>query len=221
MVGETHKTGEEPDTLERYRRLQAWASQRFPVVSFEHRWSTQDNYSVDHVPYIGRYSRTSQHLYTATGFSAWGMTGGTLAGMLLSDAILGRENPWSQLYDPNRVKPVASAKDFVKENIKDAAHFVGDRVSAPAEDEAGTPARGEAVVVRSDDGPVATYRDEDGTVHTVSAVCTHLGCVVSWNNGERTWDCPCHGSRFGVDGTVLNGPAVSPLEPVDVDDQPA
>jgi len=218
ISGEKHKVGEESDTEQRYRLLQQWASERFAVEAFEHHWSAQDNYSVDGVPYIGRLSRTAQHLYTATGFNAWGMTGGTLAGMLLSDAILGRDNPWASLYDSNRVKPVAGAKDFIKENVKDAVHFVGDRLAKEGEDSADALAPGEAAVVQADGGPVAAYRDDDGAVHAVSAVCTHMGCLVSWNNGERSWDCPCHGSRFAVDGQVLNGPAVQPLERKDLPD---
>lgn len=213
IAGEGHKTGEETDTGERYRRLQAWASEHFDVLSFEHRWSTQDNFSIDGVPYIGKYSRTSDHLYTATGFSAWGMTGGTVAGMLLSDAILGRENPWASLYDSNRVKPAAGAKDFVKENVKVAAHFVGDRIKAHDGTSVEELQPGDAAVIGKGAGAVAAYRDPDGTLHAVSAVCTHMGCLVAWNAGETSWDCPCHGSRFSCDGAVLHGPAVQPLEP--------
>ncbi len=212
ISGEGHKTGEETDTDERYRRLQAWAADHFPVQSFEHRWSTQDQYSVDALPYIGKYTRTSDHLYTATGFGAWGMTNGTLAAMLLSDAILGRENPWAELYDSNRLNPVASAKDFVKENVKVAAHFVGDRLSKEGKDSTEFLDPGEAAVVGEGGDTIAAYRDPDGTLHAVSAVCSHMGCIVKWNAGETTWDCPCHGSRFSCDGEVLQGPAVQPLE---------
>ncbi len=213
ISGESHKTGEDPDTDDRYRSLQAWAEEKFPVLSVEYRWSAQDNYSQDGVPFIGRYTRTSEHLYTATGFGAWGMTNGTLAGMLLSDAILGRENPWAQLYDSNRVKPLASAGTFVKENVKVAAHFVGDRISKEGKDAAPDLQPDEAAVIGSGRSAVAAYRDADGALHAVSAACTHMGCLVSWNKGERSWDCPCHGSRFSCDGAVLHGPAVAPLEP--------
>ena len=213
ISGEGHKTGEESDTEDRYRRLIDWATARFPVSSVEYRWSAQDNYSVDKVPYIGRYTRGSDHLYTATGFGAWGMTNGTLAGMLLSDAIAGRDNPWAQLYDANRVKPLAGAKEFVKENLKVAGHFVGDRVAKEGKDSTAELRPGEAAVIGTGAGAVAAYRDDDGQIHCVSATCTHMGCLVSWNNGERSWDCPCHGSRFAPDGSVLHGPAVQPLAP--------
>ena len=210
--GESHKTGEEPDTEERYRRLQQWAEDHFPVAAIEYRWSAQDNYSVDGVPFIGPYTRGSEHLYTATGFGAWGMTNGTLAGMLLSDAILGRENPWAELYDSHRIKPLAGAKEFVKENLKVAGHLVGDRIAKQGKDSADKLLPGEAAVLGTGAGAVAAFRDDDGGLHAVSATCTHMGCLVQWNNGERSWDCPCHGSRFSCDGEVLHGPAVNPLE---------
>ena len=213
ISGESHKTGEDPDTGRRYERLLAWAQEHFPVTAVEYHWSAQDNYSQDGVPFIGRYTRTSEHLYTATGFGAWGMTNGTLAGMLLSDAILGRDNPWAQLYDSNRIKPMASAATFVKENVKVAAHFIGDRISKEGKGSADDLEPDEAAVLGAGAGAVAAYRDADGALHTVSATCTHMGCLVSWNKGERSWDCPCHGSRFDCDGKVLHGPAVAPLAP--------
>ena len=216
ITGEKHKTGEESATDDLYRNLQAWADGRFNVLSHEYRWSTQDNYSVDGLPLIGRYTRETEHLYTATGFNAWGMTNGTLAGMLLSDAILGRENPWAEFFDAKRISPVAGAKAFVKENVKDALHMVGDRIFKEGPGSTDALGLGEAAVVTDGGKSVAVYKDPEGAVHAVSAVCTHLGCVVSWNAGETTWDCPCHGSRFSCDGQVLHGPAVDPLEPHDL-----
>jgi glycine/D-amino acid oxidase-like deaminating enzyme/nitrite reductase/ring-hydroxylating ferredoxin subunit len=213
ITGEKHKTGEERDTDDLVRTLQRWAEEHFPVVSHEYHWATQDNYSIDGLPYIGRYTRTSEHLYTATGFNAWGMTNGTLAGMVLSDAILDRENPWADIFDAKRVSPIAGAKSFVKENVGVAAHFVGDRISKEGPSSADALGLGDAAVVSDGGTSVAVYRDNDGVVHAVSAVCTHLGCIVSWNAGETSWDCPCHGSRFTCDGAVLHGPAREPLEP--------
>jgi glycine/D-amino acid oxidase-like deaminating enzyme/nitrite reductase/ring-hydroxylating ferredoxin subunit len=212
ISGESDKTGES-DSGEAYRRLQAWAGERFDVLSYEHRWSTQDTYSIDGLPYVGRYRRGSEHLFTATGFSAWGMTNGTLAAMLLSDAVLGRDNPWAELYDSTRLNPAAGAKAFVKENVKSAIHFVGDRVKAQGRGPAADLAPGEATVIGQGAGAVAAYRDPQGDLHSVSAVCTHMGCLVAWNAGETSWDCPCHGSRFDCDGAVLHGPAVQPLAP--------
>ncbi|MPZ72197.1 MAG: FAD-dependent oxidoreductase [Nitriliruptorales bacterium] len=216
VSGEKHKTGAELRTDECYRRLQEWAEQHFEVLGHEYRWSAQDYYPVDALPYIGKLNRMTQHLYTATGFAAWGMTNGTLAAMLLSDAILGRENPWASLYDSNRINPIRSATAFVKENVKVAGHFVGDRLSKEGADSTDDLAPGEAAVVGGGGTPVAAYRDPGGLLHAVSARCTHMGCLVKWNHGERSWDCPCHGSRFAPDGTVLNGPAARPLESQDV-----
>jgi glycine/D-amino acid oxidase-like deaminating enzyme/nitrite reductase/ring-hydroxylating ferredoxin subunit len=211
--GESHKTGQGGDTAERVARLERWARERFDVRSIEYRWSTQDNMPVDGVPYIGRLAPFQKRLWVATGFMKWGLTNGTAAGMILTDLIAGRDNPWASLFDSTRFKPLASATEFVKENVNVGAHFVGDHIAPPDVRSVGSLAPGEAGIVRRGAGKVAAYREEDGTLHAVSAVCTHLGCQVLWNSAERSWDCPCHGSRFDVDGTVIQGPAVKDLEP--------
>lgn len=210
--GEGHKPGEEPDTERRYRTLESFARDRFGVDGdATHRWSTQDYLSVDRVPYVGRLTRRSGHLLTATGYGKWGLTNGTVAGQILADDVLGRENPWASLYDAKRLKPKASAKKFAVENAKVARHFVGDRFSRGSDVEALKP--GEGTVVRAGRRHVAVSRADDGTLHAVSAACTHLGCLVAWNTAERSWDCPCHGSRFTPEGSVIQGPAVDDLEP--------
>ncbi|MDX6604550.1 MAG: hypothetical protein QOF23_1059, partial [Solirubrobacterales bacterium] len=210
--GEGHKVGQGGDTEERYRALDAFARERFDVRSIDYRWSTQDTISVDHVPYIGRLTAWSRRIYMATGFAKWGMTGGVVAGMIISDEILGRDNPWSSVFAANRFKPLAAAKDLVKENLNVGMRFVGDRLTKPGAGSVEDLARGEGMIATSGGERVAAYRDDDGALHAVSPVCTHLGCQVNWNRAERSWDCPCHGSRFGPDGTVLEGPAVRPLE---------
>lgn len=212
--GESHKVGQ-ADTTERYRRLEHWAHARFDVREIAYRWSTQDNMPVDGVPFIGKLAPGSKSLWVATGFKKWGLTNGTAAAMILADLIAGRENPWASLFDATRVKPLASASEFVKENVNVGKRFVGDHLSRPdvrSVDELGP---GEAAIVRDGVRKLAAYRDEAGEVHAVSAVCTHLGCQVKWNDAERSWDCPCHGSRFHYDGNVLQGPAVKDLEPRD------
>jgi glycine/D-amino acid oxidase-like deaminating enzyme/nitrite reductase/ring-hydroxylating ferredoxin subunit len=208
--GEGHKTGQEPRTEERYARLAEWARDRFGVESFDFRWSTQDNFSVDRVPYVGKLRRGSDHLYVATGFGGWGMSNGIAAGILLADLVLGRKNPSAALYGPTRLKPIASAKDFVTENANVAKRWFGDRVAARRTDLAALHA-GEGRVVKLGGETVAVHRADDGMLHAVSAVCTHLACLVSWNPAERSWDCPCHGSRYAADGTVIQGPAVKDL----------
>jgi glycine/D-amino acid oxidase-like deaminating enzyme/nitrite reductase/ring-hydroxylating ferredoxin subunit len=211
--GESHKTGQGGDTAERVARLERWARERFEVRSIEYRWSTQDNMPVDGVPYIGQLAPFQKRIWVATGFMKWGLTNGTAAAMILTDLIHGRDNPWAGLFDPNRFKPLASAKELVKENANVGAHFVGDHVSRPDARSADELGPGEGGIVRRGAGKAAAYREDDGTLHVVSAVCTHLGCQVKWNTAERSWDCPCHGSRFDYTGRVIQGPAVKDLEP--------
>jgi Rieske Fe-S protein len=145
------------------------------------------------------------------------MTFGTLAAMILCDAVLGVENPWAELYDATRVKPLAQAREFVAENVDFPAHLVTDRLVRGEAGSIDQVPSGQGRLLRSGRRMVAVYRDEAGTVHARSAVCTHLGCHVQWNQEERSWDCPCHGSRFDVDGAVLNGPAVKDLEEATVE----
>jgi Rieske Fe-S protein len=167
--------------------------------------------SVDGLAMIGRNPLDEENVFVATGDSGNGMTHGTIAGMLLTDLILGRANRWSDVYDPSR-KTLKAAKEFVAENLNVAAQYV-DRLTPGEIADPGALQRGEAAVVRRGTTKVAVYRDEDGQLHERSAICSHLGCVVQWNAFERTWDCPCHGSRFHVDGHVVNGPAATGLAP--------
>jgi glycine/D-amino acid oxidase-like deaminating enzyme/nitrite reductase/ring-hydroxylating ferredoxin subunit len=210
--GEGHKTGQGGDTLTRYQTLERFAREHWDVESIEYQWASQDNETVDHVPYIGQFAPLSRRLYAATGFKKWGLAQGVAAAMILEDLLLGRENPWASLYDPKRMKPLAAAKDLVKENVNVAGHLVGDRVTKRGGRDAKDLAPGEADIAHLDGEKVAAFCDEDGTLHAVSPVCTHLGCQVNWNSGDGSWDCPCHGSRFSPDGEILHGPAVRPLE---------
>jgi Rieske Fe-S protein len=210
--GESHKVGQGGDTAARYRRLVGWARERFGAERALYRWSTQDNMPIDGLPYIGRLWPFSDRLLVATGYRKWGLAQAAVAADILCDAVLGEDNPWSRLYDPGRTKPLAGASDFVKENANVAFHFIADRLTRRSR--ASTPLRpGEGRVVSARGRQVAVSRDEDDRLHAVSARCTHLGCIVAWNPAERSWDCPCHGSRFARDGRVLMGPAVRPLAP--------
>ena len=212
LSGDSHKPGEHDDTSKHYAALEQFAADRFAVRSVDYRWSTQDYMPVDQVPYIGKLRRRSERLFVATGFKKGGMTNGTVAGRVISDQILGRENPWTELFDPNRVKPLASASEFVKENVSVARHFFGDRITrrAPVAIDQLGPGEGQVTAVGAKQ--LAVSRDGEGNLHAVSARCTHMGCIVNWNAAEQTWDCPCHGSRFASDGAVLEGPAVTALE---------
>jgi Rieske Fe-S protein len=152
-----------------------------------------------------------QHVFMATGFAKWGMTGGTAAALVLADLVLGRPNAYADLFDPNRWPRTGGAK-LVRENAKVGAHLLGDRVRHPGRRPIEDLAPGEGDIVRAGGEKVAGYRDEAGKLFAVSPTCTHLGCQVNFNRAERSWDCPCHGSRFAVDGSVLQGPAVHRLE---------
>jgi glycine/D-amino acid oxidase-like deaminating enzyme/nitrite reductase/ring-hydroxylating ferredoxin subunit len=218
--GEHYRVGERLDVRERYARLTAWAD-RIGLLDKEnvrYRWSAHDMSTVDEVPYVGRYHPAARRLWVATGFGQWGMTGGTAAGLLLRDLIVGEHNELTRLFDPNVLSPRSAAR-LVTTNATVARHLVADHLHAisgasPVE----TLEPGEATVARHGNRMVAAYRDEDGIRHLVSARCTHLGCLVAFNNAETSWDCPCHGSRFTVGGAVIQGPAVRPLRRVEDDD---
>ena len=209
--GEDHKTGQEDDGYDRFAYLEAWARERFPVGDVEYRWSGQVMEPVDGLAYIGRNPGDKAHILVATGDSGQGMTHGTIAGILLTDLILGRPNPWETLYDPSR-KSLRAAAEYLKENVNVAAQFL-DYVSPGEVGSVEEIRPGQGALVRHGLGKLAVFRDEQGRLHSLSAVCTHLGCIVHWNSLEGTWDCPCHGSRFGTDGRVLNGPAAAGLPP--------
>jgi len=215
--GEDHKVGSEDETEEAFLRLDEYARARFDVSGLAYRWSGQIIEPVDGLPYIGR-NPGAGHVYIATGYSGNGMTFGTIAGMMLSDLILRRPNPYAELFDPRRVKPIAAGIDYVRENKDYLAHLAKDRLTnANADPEAlDEVPRNEGRIVVVDGKKYAVFRDAHGGVHALSPVCTHLYCDVSWNSAERSWDCPCHGSRFDPEGRVLNGPAVQPLERVDL-----
>jgi glycine/D-amino acid oxidase-like deaminating enzyme/nitrite reductase/ring-hydroxylating ferredoxin subunit len=210
--GESHKTGQGGDTLERYGALEDWARERFEVETIDYRWSAQDCMPADGIPYVGALTPASKRVFTATGYRKWGMTNGTAAAIMLADRVVGRDNPWAEVFDSNRFKPVASAPKLLKENVNVGLHFFADRLSPPdvrSLDELGA---GEGGIVSHEGEKVAAYRDEEGGLHAVSPICTHLYCQVKFNAGERSWDCPCHGSRYDMDGRVLEGPAVNDLE---------
>ena len=210
--GEDHKTGQADDDDARYGKLEAWARERFPSMGrVAYRWSGQVYESLDGLAYIGR-NPGNEAVYVVTGDSGMGMTHSTIAGMLIRDLIMGKENAWALIYDPER-KPAKAAGEFTKEILNVAAQYT-DLVT-PGEGNADSIEPGTGAVVGFGSTKHAVYCDDAGVRHTYSAICPHLGCVVAWNSGEKTWDCPCHGSRFDAHGQVLNGPAKSDLKSVD------
>jgi Rieske Fe-S protein len=209
--GEDHRTGAiphgGPDAP--FSALEAYAA-RFGVAP-EARWSAQVVESADGLPFIGKPD-ADRNLYVATGFGGNGTTFGTLSAMLITDSILGRDNPYADLYRANRLKPLAQLSAVVSENVDTALHLVGDHVKPVSTSPIAELPIGEGRVIKDNGERLAVYRDHDGKVHALSSVCTHQGCQVAFNATERSWDCPCHGSRFDIDGRVLDGPATRPLE---------
>jgi glycine/D-amino acid oxidase-like deaminating enzyme/nitrite reductase/ring-hydroxylating ferredoxin subunit len=211
LGGESHQAGDDTAASpERYRALEAFARAHWPVERITHRWSAQDPSSYDKLPVIGQYTPLSPRLFVASGFMKWGLTSGTFAATILADRITGQFNPWAQVFRPTRLSP-GSLPDLLRANLKVAIDLVGDRVRpAQVKSVAEVPV-GEARVVGDQRDKTGVYRSPEGTVHAVSLRCTHLGCLLRFNGAERSWDCPCHGSRFDVDGAVLEGPATRPL----------
>ena len=209
--GEDHKTGQADDADERFARLEGWTRERFPAAEeVEFHWSGQVMEPIDGLAFIGR-NPGDQNIYVVTGDSGNGMTHGTIAGILLTDLIRGRENKWETLYDPSRIS-MKAAPEFAKEILNVTAQY-GDYATAGDVDRVEEIAAGTGALMRHGLKKVAVYRDSHGELHKCSAICPHLGCIVDWNSAEKTWDCPCHGSRFDPYGKVLNGPANTGLEP--------
>lgn len=212
--GEDHKTGQKNDGKRRFAALERWARARFPMIeTIEHRWSGEVMEPVDGVAFIGRNPLDAPNVYIATGDSGQGMTHGTIAGMLLTDLIQGRENPWAKLYEPNRIT-LKSLPRFAKENLNVAVQYT-DYILPPDVNSLDEIKPGCGAVIARDGARIAAYRDENGVVFERSAVCRHLGCIVNWNSLEKSWDCPCHGSRYDTHGRVLHGPANSGLPEAD------
>jgi glycine/D-amino acid oxidase-like deaminating enzyme/nitrite reductase/ring-hydroxylating ferredoxin subunit len=211
--GNGHKPGEEEDTPARYDQLEEFLREHWPGAGeVAYRWSTQDYMSHDHVPYVGRLRRRSEHVLVATGYSKWGMTNGTAAAMILADAILGRENSWAQLYDSKRPVHRSALASFFKENVSAGLHFVRDPFSRTDRRSVAELKPGEGAMIRVRGRRTAVYRDEQGALHGLSPICQHLYCLVDWNPAERSWDCPCHGSRYSGEGRVIQGPTTEDLK---------
>lgn len=215
ITGESFNPGD-GDVAGRYLRLAQWARDRFNVNTFTHRWAAQDNKSSERLPFVGPLHVGARHAWVSTGYGGWGMTNGVMSGRLLAASITGTELPWASLYDPRRLDILREAGPILRAQAQVARHFVGDRLHGRPVDTPAELAAGQAAVLRIAGERCAVYRDPAGQLHAVSATCTHLGCLVAFNDAETAWECPCHGSRFDVDGAVLHGPANRPLEPADI-----
>jgi len=208
--GEDHKTGQLEHPAQCFEKLERFTHSRFTVEEVAYRWSGQIIEPVDGLPFIGK-NTWSEKVYVATGFSGNGMTFGTLAGMLLGDLITGKKNPWFEIYSATRIKPIASAKQYFVENVDYPNCYVTGRLASAETDSMEDVRPGEGKIVNQAGRKLAVFKDARGELHILSPVCPHLGCHVGWNDAEKSWDCPCHGSRFDPYGQVLNGPAMSDL----------
>ncbi|SDC95271.1 FAD-dependent oxidoreductase [Glycomyces harbinensis] len=200
----------DPDTVGRLEALAQWTSERFGTVGFDYYWAAQDNATADRVPFVGAL-KDNAGVYVACGFGGWGMSNGVAAGRIIAGVSEGEPPPWAELFSPGRFHLLKEAPAIAANQGKVAKHFIGDRVPRAPASSPEDLAPGEGAVMRLDGALRAVYRDEDGGLHTLNAACTHLGCVVGFNDAERTWECPCHGSRFSTRGAVLQGPATKPL----------
>jgi glycine/D-amino acid oxidase-like deaminating enzyme/nitrite reductase/ring-hydroxylating ferredoxin subunit len=210
--GEKHKAGQGGDNIKRYLDLEKYIRNTFDVKSIDYHWSTQDNFPNDGVPYIGRLSLKTENVYVATGFKGWGLSHGIVAGELLTDEIMEKDNPWKEIYNPRRIKPLASAKKFFLENVNVAGEMTGGYVSGSTVDNIEKLGKDEGGITEIEGNKVAAYRDEQDNLFCMSPSCAHMGCRVKWNNAERTWDCPCHGSRFNYNGRAHHAPTTMDLD---------
>lgn len=211
LIGEEHKTGQHKEAAEHYRNLEAFARQNYDVEKISYHWSTQDCMPLDDIPYIGRITSTAENMYVATGFKKWGMTHSTIAGAMIRDQILNKQNPWEEVFNPSRFTPMQSAKKFIEINADVAQEFLTGKLSIP-QDTLKDLKEEEGIVIEIEGRRIGAYKDKNQEIYLVDTTCSHLGCELSWNDAEKTWDCPCHGSRFTYTGEVIEGPAVKSLQ---------
>lgn len=209
--GQSHKTGQGICTINHYEELQKFASQHFKVLETAYRWSAQDLVTGDKIPFIGRITASSPNIYVATGFRKWGMTNSTVSALLIRDLIMDKKNQYEELYSPSRSISLTTIKNAIVDNADVAKHLIAGKLEMVYR-EPDDLAKDEGCVVSVHGKRAGAYKDENGKLHLVDTTCTHMGCEVEWNNGDRSWDCPCHGSRFSITGEVMEGPAEKPLK---------
>ncbi|GAB3805062.1 FAD-dependent oxidoreductase [Virgibacillus kimchii] len=210
ISGENHKTGQGKSMIEHYQALHEYAGKNFSIEEFSYRWSAQDLTTIDKLPYIGPVSKSEDNVFVATGFRKWGMTNGTIAAKVISDLIVEKSSPYEELFVPSRFHAHPSLRKFMQINANAAKHMIKGKFDRPKESLNELPPD-EAAVTRIKGKRAGAYRDHNNNLYVVDTTCTHMGCEVEWNSGDRTWDCPCHGSRFSYTGEVLEGPAKKPL----------
>ena len=214
--GEDHKTGENTNTTQCFLQLESHIRSHFKVAGITHRWSSQYYEPVDGLPYIGKLPGARENVLVATGYGGNGMTYSHVAALVLSDLILGKESRYDDLFSPGRIKPVAGFADFVKHNTDVVSQFVGQWFATERLEQISSLAPDEGKVVKLNNETMALYKDETGSLHAVNPTCTHMKCSVAWNAAEKSWDCPCHGARYSIEGEVLNGPADANLDLIEL-----
>ena len=218
IVGEKHKTGHGQDLTQHYKNLMDFADELFTVEEFPYRWSTQDCTTLDDIPYIGQMTSDRPNLYIASGFRKWGMTNSIVSGMILRDLIVKGVSPWQEVYSPSRIN-ATSAVNFIVQNADVGVNFISGKLQPIEENFSVNPS--EAVVAEVEGDRAGVYKDYHNELHIVNTTCTHMGCEVQWNDAENSWDCPCHGSRFTVDGKIVEGPAMKALELLELNEKSA
>ncbi|WP_404996164.1 FAD-dependent oxidoreductase [Caldifermentibacillus hisashii] len=213
ISGDHHKTGQGESTDKHYQNLQTYAENTFKVKEFVYRWSAQDYSTLDKVPFIGYLTDSNRNILVATGFRKWGMTHSHVAALLFRDLILDKENPYETLYVPSRFVTDPSVKRVIQTNVDVAKHLVKGKLKKPTK-KVDDLKNEEGAIVQVDGKRCGAYKDKNGKLFLVDSTCTHMGCEIKWNSGEKTWDCPCHGSRFAINGDVVEGPAERPLKQV-------
>jgi Rieske Fe-S protein len=211
IAGESHKTGQGKDTMEHYKALEDFGEETFGIEDIVYRWSAQDLVTLDKIPYIGTITSSEPNILIATGYRKWGMTNGTAAALLFRDMILNHTNNYQTLYTPSRFYAHPSLKNFLVDNADVVGHLIKGKLEFPNKSVKDL-TKGEGALITVKGEKKGAYKDEEGKLHIVDTTCTHIGCEVEWNSGERTWDCPCHGSRFSYTGEVIEGPAEKPLK---------
>ncbi|GAA4983434.1 FAD-dependent oxidoreductase [Actinopolymorpha pittospori] len=206
VVGNGHETGAVEDTMALYQDLEDWTRSTFDVEAVDYRWSAQDFVTTDKIPYVGR-APGHQQVQVATGFNKWGLSNGAAAAIMLTDLIADRPNEWLDVFRASRIGDAKSVASLLKDNLQVGKEFVGGHLGKHRRRAAGDLQPGQGGIVELDGDTVGAYRDEKGDLHTVTPTCSHLGCPLHWNSAERSWDCNCHGSRFDVEGAILNSPA--------------
>jgi len=214
--GEDHGTGlAEADVVpeeNRYAILETWVRKYFPIEEVVYRWSGQVMEPMDGLAYIGRNPMDKNNVYIATGDSGNGMTHGTIAGLLIDDLINGRDNDWERIYNPSRFKIFKTGKLYFSELFGTIRKYYETNPKHPDAVTISSIKPGEGKIIELEGKKYGCYCDNDESLHLVDAKCTHMGCIVRWNNDEKSWDCPCHGSRFTYEGAILNGPAIKSLD---------